>query len=135
MAPPLPAFTSFWQGATWLGGREAPPRTTPSLWMTVGGRGEETYLSLMCWGAPRHLKLPSTMMASLVHKASHSSMLQGGGSMSAKQRDTGSQVTGHLVPTGQLAPGQHHREHLSVVDASPTTTKHLRFQPRKRGEI
>ena len=28
----------------------------------------------MCWGPPRHWKLPLTMMASLSHSASHSSM-------------------------------------------------------------
>ena len=34
-----------------------------------------THLFLMCCGEPRHRKLPWTMMASLVHTASHSSML------------------------------------------------------------
>lgn len=34
-----------------------------------------THLFLMCCGEPRHRKLPRTMMASLVHTASHSSML------------------------------------------------------------
>lgn len=38
---------------------------------------ETQYLFLMCWGGPRHLKLPSTIMASRVHRASHSSMLWG----------------------------------------------------------
>ena len=32
-------------------------------------------LALMCWGPPRHWKVPRTMMASLSHSASHSSML------------------------------------------------------------
>lgn len=36
-----------------------------------------THLFLMCCGEPRHLKLPSTTTASLVHRASHSSMLGG----------------------------------------------------------
>lgn len=34
------------------------------------------HLFLRCWMLPRHLNLPFTMMPSLVHKASHSSMLQ-----------------------------------------------------------
>ena len=33
-------------------------------------------LFLRCCGDPKHLKLPLVMMASLVHRASHSSMLQ-----------------------------------------------------------
>lgn len=37
-----------------------------------------TYLFFRCWGEPRHRKLPLTMMASLVQRASHSSMLRGG---------------------------------------------------------
>ena len=32
------------------------------------------FTDLMCWGPPRHWKLPLTMMASLSHSASHSSM-------------------------------------------------------------
>lgn len=30
----------------------------------------------MCWGEPRHLKAPLTIIASLVQRASHSSILQ-----------------------------------------------------------
>ena len=40
----------------------------------VGGGGAP-YLFFRCWTLPRHLNLPFTMMAILVHKASHSSML------------------------------------------------------------
>lgn len=34
------------------------------------------YLFFRCWMLPKHLNLPFTMIPSLVHKASHSSMLQ-----------------------------------------------------------
>lgn len=37
---------------------------------------DPTDLFLRCWMLPRHLNLPFTIMPSLVHKASHSSMLQ-----------------------------------------------------------
>lgn len=36
----------------------------------------QTYLFLRCWTLPRHLNLPFTMMAILVHRASHSSILR-----------------------------------------------------------
>ena len=38
-----------------------------------------TYLFLRCWTLPRHLKDPLTMIASLVHSASHSSILHNKG--------------------------------------------------------
>lgn len=48
----------------------------------LNAKWNATYLFLMCWGEPRHWKLPWTMMASLVQRASHSSML------GKKDRDT-----------------------------------------------
>lgn len=47
--------------------------------MTKGKKKANLYppdLFLRCWMLPKHLNLPFTIMPSLVHKASHSSMLQ-----------------------------------------------------------
>lgn len=44
----------------------------------------------MCWGEPRHLKLPFTIIASRVQRASHSSILQ-----SAVEKEKG-------IKTGQV---------------------------------
>lgn len=46
------------------------------------------YLFLRCWMLPRHLNLPLTMIPSLVHRASHSSMLR-------RHQETTAGVTAH----------------------------------------
>lgn len=58
-----PGGTLVWSGA--LCGLTAHPSSAPHL----------THLFLRCWMLPRQRSRPFTMMASRVHRASHSSML------------------------------------------------------------
>lgn len=93
----------------------------PSRHHAGGGPSAPRYLFLRCWMLPRQRKRPLTMMAILVHRASHSSMLPGG-----RREAPGGAVGAPRPPPG---PALSHLWDVSTTDL-PSLTR-LRMQSHK----